>query len=559
MDFQESLKILNIDDKRLKELKNLSSYITEEQIEETIDILLNEFRSTFHQSKCLNKNFAKSFKQTLCDFMKGILTGNKYNILKNIELISSIHYNKETENFLIGYIKLINLFMNKFQIPKEQEENFTNFITILLTIFAQFLSKNLDLQKNGVDDVTKLHSKNVFIDRFTEIVSNTKTIAIVDISNFKNINLYHGFETGNNVLMNFSSILKTNFPNAFITRIQNDEFLILANEDSNTVFQKLRKIQNELQKEPRHILPNQKSNLKISFTSSIVDETYCPTGNIDYLLWILYNGLEKARNRRNQTYVIFPKEITKAILDRKLLLDVIDAIKKQNMKLGLHGIYSLNNPEKILFKEALARIKIKDTVIEAGKFIDIIAKTNIEGELDKLMVENVFKYIKNKNPHYKISINLSYYFMKESFSWFIDKIKKYEIDPEQIVVELTERDDILEIPGIYEKLEILRQKGISIFIDDFGVKYANYEILRALPIDGIKLEGSIVKNIEEKPLDVHFINFSIQLAKEKNLSLVAEFIETEKLSKKIIELSEKENFKDIYGQGFLFEKVEIVE
>ncbi|SNR74921.1 EAL domain-containing protein [Desulfurobacterium atlanticum] len=562
MRLKEILLNLNITEDKLNNLQSLKKYIKPEDKEKIINTLLEKIKLLYHKgtNHYYSKSYTDTFKKLLSEFIDSILTGNIKLIELQIKNITNIHHNRKTEKFLEGYLQLIKLILDEIHPPKKEEENFKLFVMILIIILFNFVIEKFKYENSQeIDNITKLHSKSLFFNKFHEIIEKTNTIALIDIKEFKNINIFYGFQTGNTVLSIFSNLLQSYFPNAFITRIQNDEFLLLSEKDCNTVYLNLRNLQNELTKHPPAIpIGKTSENILLTFSASVIDESFCPTGDPDYLLWVLYEGMKKAKKNKNGISILYPKEITKSILDRKLMLDVIDSLKNENIKAGLHGIYHVKDSNKILFKEALARIKVKDTIIDAEKFIKVISKTDIEEKLDRLMVKKILEYIKEKRPDFKISINLSSNFMQDSFSWFLDTLKFFNIDETQIVVELTERDDITEIPRIKDKLSILKRRGISIFIDDFGIKYANYELLRALPVSGIKLEGSIVKNIGNSTLDKHFITYTIKLAKEKKLTLVAEFVENEGIKKTLEKIAEEENFENLYCQGFLFEKVNLI-
>lgn len=75
-------------------------------------------------------------------------------------------------------------------------------------------------------------------------------------------------------------------------------------------------------------------------------------------------------------------------------------------------------------------------------------------------------------------------------------------------------------------IEQLYKFGFRIAIDDFGIGYVNYERLKRLQVDIIKIDGVFVKDIVTNTLDAMIVRLIIDLAKAKLLSVVAEFVET---------------------------------
>ena len=212
----------------------------------------------------------------------------------------------------------------------------------------------------------------------------------------------------------------------------------------------------------------------------------------------------------------------------------------------------------MVFREALARIVVDGNIVSAGEFIDLIANTNIERKLDRLVVKQVLEILKNGIVKGKVSINLSPSFIKKHIHWFLDMVEEYGISPSSIIVELTERDNILNIKEIKEKLELLKKKGMSIFIDDFGVKYANYNLLKELPIDGLKIDGSIVKDMKSNKLDLAFISCVLQFAKIKNVKIVAEYVETEDVKVELERIAKENRLETLYVQGYFFSKPRVL-
>ncbi|WP_457567345.1 EAL domain-containing protein [Desulfurobacterium sp.] len=561
MEFKELLKIYGItkdDLKDIKDIKNLFSPENKTKIgKETLKFIKENLPASSQIIEDLN--FQQSFIEIISNFLDKIFDVEKADIY--IDVIARTHLKYiPTEDFIKDYGKFIQNIINSIEIPADKLHIFKKFVFILILISYCVLFKQISNREStkDSDSVTKLPSKTYLIRNFSKILRKSKTIAIIDINDFKNINIYYGFQAGNSILTYTASFLKSVFKKATITRIQNDEFLIITNEPPEIVFNKLRILQKELKENPFEIpVKSGVEKITVFFTGVILETSRCKNMDYNTLFWTLYRGIKKAKKKENNIKIIYPEELSSYILQRKLTLDVIEAIRSRKIKIGLQKIENLRS-SKLLFKESLARIPASDSVIEAEKFIKLVCQTNIEEKLDTIMVEKVIKYIASTHPEFKISINLSSLFMQNKFNWFLDKILNSKVKPEQIVVELTEREDILAIPNIAKKVSILKKRGIEVFIDDFGVKYANYELLRALPIDGIKIDGSIIQNITTNELDQLFVTYVFKLAAMRNFKIVAEYIEREDVKDKLIEISNSTGFKELYGQGFLIGKPEII-
>ncbi len=85
-------------------------------------------------------------------------------------------------------------------------------------------------------------------------------------------------------------------------------------------------------------------------------------------------------------------------------------------------------------------------------------------------------------------------------------------------------------------------------IDDFGTGYANYERLKSLRADILKIDGCFVRDIETDPLDAIMVKSIIEMAKVKKMKVVAEYVETPEQREKLLELGVD------YLQGYLVGK-----
>ena len=94
----------------------------------------------------------------------------------------------------------------------------------------------------------------------------------------------------------------------------------------------------------------------------------------------------------------------------------------------------------------------------------------------------------------------------------------------------------------------MRNFGCQIAIDDFGTGYANYERLKRLEADIIKIDGSFVRDVLTDPMDAMIIRSICELAKVQNLEVVAEYVETLEQQTLLSQLGVH------YMQGYLIDK-----
>eukprot|EP00903_Cladosiphon_okamuranus_P003191 g3189.t1 len=108
----------------------------------------------------------------------------------------------------------------------------------------------------------------------------------------------------------------------------------------------------------------------------------------------------------------------------------------------------------------------------------------------------------------------------------IKQIKEADVRLDQVWIEVTETERLTRLATARDHLEALNQAGIRIALDDYGVGYSNIRRLAELPIQRLKIDKSIVDNVEENPKYAGVFRSSVQLARALGAEVVAEGVET---------------------------------
>lgn len=160
-------------------------------------------------------------------------------------------------------------------------------------------------------------------------------------------------------------------------------------------------------------------------------------------------------------------------------------------------------------------------------------------------------YRKQKNlSQIAISVNVSRDDLYEDdlLDVLNELIRKYELDPKQLHLEIIERAYVNDAVHMYEILKKLREHGFLIEMDDFGTGESSLSMLADMPIDYIKLDRQfLVSGLHDKR-HIEVIRFIINLAKTLNIDVLAEGIETKEQEEILYELGCR------YAQGYFYGK-----
>lgn len=171
--------------------------------------------------------------------------------------------------------------------------------------------------------------------------------------------------------------------------------------------------------------------------------------------------------------------------------------------------------------------------VSPGEFIPISEEIGVIVPLGKWLIYRIFDDIlkmKELGINFgRISINISaVQLMDAEFGIFIEEaISRFNINYDDIELEITETSVINNIKYSQKMLNSLKEKGLKIVLDDFGTGYSSLSYLKNLPIEVLKIDKSFIDNIEYEGENRALISGIIGIAHELELEVVAEGVEVE--------------------------------
>jgi EAL domain-containing protein (putative c-di-GMP-specific phosphodiesterase class I)/AmiR/NasT family two-component response regulator len=204
--------------------------------------------------------------------------------------------------------------------------------------------------------------------------------------------------------------------------------------------------------------------------------------------------------------------------------------------------------------EALARWRHPTKgLIPPGLFIELAERHGMIDALTHYLLEEAFKYKRTWQQYglrFHLAFNLSPLSLADSdmVDWLCKLTEQYGIAPAEITFEVTENALLGELASAIRTLARLRLKGFHIAIDDYGTGFANAQQLSRVPATELKIDRSLVHRASTRPQQRTILASTVDLAKNLNLTTVAEGVETEEDFKILCELG-----VDLV-QGYYFSK-----
>ncbi|CQR46762.1 Phytochrome-like protein cph2 [Paraliobacillus sp. PM-2] len=383
------------------------------------------------------------------------------------------------------------------------------------------------------DQLTELPNYYRATNKLDKLIKQKKPFALLyfNIDRLSAINQSLGFKSGDQVIKEIATKLAHHAGLNFVARFNSNDFIIIIENETNKkkIFNLSDQIIQSMQ-EP--ILINR---FELIVTISIGISFFPDDGdNATLLFEKAHKALQKAKEiGRNNYQTLSHKENISTYKQFILERDMREALINNDFELYYQPIINTKNGV-IESAETLIRWNHKDWgLISPNDFIPLAEDNHLIHEIGDWVFEQVVKQLafwKEQNlPLRPIAINISptRFYRKGFLDFFKKTLETYQIPAKYITLEITKRLFIKDKANIIKMLKQLKQLGLKIAIDDFGVGYSFLEYLRDFEFDTIKIDKAFTQNmLETDSKDKAIITTILHLAKQLNIEVVAEGIET---------------------------------
>lgn len=440
--------------------------------------------------------------------------------------------------------------------PVIYKNELTHWVYLLTDISHIHQKQETVLSATGLDSLTKIPNRNFFSNYVQKLVREDTNFTqfIIDICEFKRINEKLGYHSGDEILKSFASRLQNYVGHSgFIARIGSNEFSIVKRSDTfgsvspidyaNGVKQKLVNTYTALH--------GSESNLGINIGIA----SYPMHGErAEELMHHADIALQIAKIKGKNVILEYCESLHKQHQKMSEMESMLrTAIEENQLSLFLQPIVDLQTG-KVVKCEALARwITEEDTFISPDIFIPLAERTELIFPFGEWLVNeacNAIEKLSNANLDIRLAINISG--KQVTDLTLLNQIKSTltgrAINPQYLSIELTESVFIDSLDSVSVLLNELRAMGITISIDDFGTGFSSLVYLKKLPIDELKIDRSFVTELEDNTDDQAIIQAILGLAKNLNMNIIAEGVETQNQQSFLLQHA------CTYGQGYFFDR-----
>ena len=423
------------------------------------------------------------------------------------------------------------------------------------------------------DEVTNLPNRLLLTEELDRALyacrKNDQLLALlaIDLDEFKRVNDSLGHSVGDEVLRIVSDILRSSVrqqdlsstfhriedgADVVISRMGGDEFVVVLSdirtvEDSAIVARRIQKNLNQaITIQGKEIVLS--CSIGISAYPNDCDDA-------ESLLKNAVSAMNHAKSAGRDRYQFYNSSMNARAFERlSMEANLRKALEAEQLELFFQPKIDVRT-QTVVGAEALIRwIHPELGVISPIEFIPVAEETGLVLPIGEWIIESTAQTIKSWQPSdlkdLKIAINVSaaQFAAPNLPEIFAKIIGESGVPAERLEIEITESLLMHDVNEVLEQLVALKEQGIDIWIDDFGTGYSSLSYLKQLPITGLKIDQSFVREMASNENDSAIVNAVIGLAKNLQLGVVAEGVEEQEQ----LTLLDQQNC-DI-AQGFYFSR-----
>ncbi len=409
----------------------------------------------------------------------------------------------------------------------------------------------LQLQEEQINYITGVPSTRIFFDTMVKLLEGNpeKKFYFIkaNIDRFHLVNFFFGQREGDRLLQYFAHRLRQFsllFQHCILGHFESDNFVILCSGVAKKTLLSL------LKKNITPVITGYRDDYILSVSVGIyeIEDNFMPLTLIHSKVTA---ALKKSKEAYGEYYTFYEEEISKDLIHQQLVLNEIKiAYDEKQFKVYLQPKCNLLTG-KIEGAEALIRWVHPDRgIISPDRFIPTLEETGLIAKIDEYVWEVSCQYIQawiesGREP-IPISVNVSRIDLNNPDlpSILLNLLRKYNVPIKYLRLEITESAYSKNPQQIVENVNALHDIGFNIELDDFGTGYSSLNVLNIMKLDTLKLDMSFIRTENRKQGSI--IKFIVKLAKQLNLIVVAEGIESEHQVKFLRDIGCE------MGQGYFF-------
>nr|MBA2484135.1 EAL domain-containing protein [Nitrosomonas sp.] len=416
------------------------------------------------------------------------------------------------------------------------------------------------------DTLTGLLNRDEFETRLNKVLISTHeghshALLFLDLDQFKVVNDTCGHSAGDDLLRQVTTLLHTKLRTRdTLARLGGDEFGVILEHCPQNEALRIAHTLREIVQDFRYQWQNKIFTIGVSIgLFPIIRSNESLTKAMSAADSACYVAKESGRNRVH-VYQADDNLLKKRSGEMQWLPRIQLALAKKRFYLYFQPILPITNKKELEeHGEILLRLRNEEgNLILPGAFLPSAERYDQMLKIDRWVVERSLKLLKlNANHQTKVTyaINLSAQALgDENFlNFVVDIIHAYKQNPSNLCFEINENVALADLKHVMNFISTLKAVGCRFAMDDFGSGFSSFSYLKDIPLDYLKIDGRLVKDMITDPVDRTMVEAIHNIGHVMGLKTIAEWVENDKT----MQLLKKIGID--YAQGYWLAKPHLID
>ncbi|MDH3612061.1 MAG: EAL domain-containing protein [Gammaproteobacteria bacterium] len=387
------------------------------------------------------------------------------------------------------------------------------------------------------DSLTGLFNRRRFVEEFDKEITNalqqgySSALFFIDLDQFKYVNDACGHPAGDRLLCKVADELKRSVrSDDIVARFGGDEFAILMRRTDADAAQACAESILANLRHMAHVEEDQVFHVHCSIGITMLTGDELRHDELINQADIACREAKMAGRNRMHLYEHSEDTVQRISADVGWMNRLRNAVDDDEFELRFQPINRIDTGETT-HHEVLIRLQGDDgKMILPDTFLPAAVRFGLMSEIDFWMIRHAAKaYAEHscRARRLKLAINLSANaFENDDLTKFVeDSFKEHDVEPSDIILEITESLAIRRPLHVEQKITALRALGCHFALDDFGTGYSSFSYLQKLHFDYIKIDGAFVQDILNNPVDQKMIKLIAEIGREAGMQTIAEYVQ----------------------------------
>lgn len=401
------------------------------------------------------------------------------------------------------------------------------------------------LQQLYTDGLTGLPNRTKLISELSHF--NGNYLVLINIDDFTTINDFYGHRIGDFVIKSLASWLGSYARDAFakLYRMPGDEFgLVYEGEVSPAELEQI--IANLSRKLNGTVYRHGEEDIHIGVTLAAARITHQGSGLAMADMALKYAKFHKLPFLLYRDEMMFSSQYEENL---RIAKSVREAIKNDRIVPYYQPIVDLKSWEIVRY-ECLARLIDADRrIMVPHLFLPVAHRIHYYFDITKMMIDKAFDYFADKPYQFNLNLSIDDIIDPDIRSYILEKLRDSGLGG-RVTFEILETQELGNAEVVKSFVAEVQRYGATVAIDDFGSGFANFENLTRINADTIKIDGSLIRKVDEDVNARVVVETIVTFAKKLGMKTVAEFVHSESVLQAVQELGID------YAQGYFLGRPE---